>query len=173
MEACEGLWSTTRRPISSEKASLNELNPNNVMYLRICSSSWSFLPQAAQSVPFSARCSSKLTRHNQVLKRSCRVSGIATKIHTQALPYILLCAVDVSGRSTMVFPDFDESRTHDASAIAFSPDGSILYIAANFRLYSANSNALSIPDWSTSASDDNLCDMSVSPDGLSVRPMGG
>lgn len=78
------------------------------------------------------------------------------------------CAADVCRRSIMAFPDFGLSRNVNATAIAFSPDGSTLYIAAGFRVYSTNSTADSIPDWFVTTSYDNLCDMSVSPDGLSV-----
>lgn len=70
----------------------------------------------------------------------------------------------------MVFPDFDVGRTVNATAIAFTPDGSTLYIAADFSVYSTNSSADTSPDWDTTASDESLCSMAVSPDGLSVRP---
>lgn len=59
----------------------------------------------------------------------------------------------------------------DGTALAFSPDGSIVYIASNeqevYAYVSAGDNK--IPSmWSTAAADNDLCDIVVSPSGLSV-----
>lgn len=56
--------------------------------------------------------------------------------------------------------------------MAFSPDGSVIYIATHaetvFAMDSDGANT-DPPLWSAAAGDGNLCDIAVSPDGLSVR----
>ncbi|CAM9207243.1 unnamed protein product, partial [Ectocarpus fasciculatus] len=74
--------------------------------------------------------------------------------------------------STTVFPDFDVDRTIHASAIVFSPDGSTLYIATSTLLHSSSSDGETSPNWSTELADTELCDMAISPDGLSVYVLG-
>lgn len=72
-------------------------------------------------------------------------------------------------RLALAFPDFEKDGANDATAIAFSPDGSTLYIATDdYKVYATSSSGDSSPEWSTTASDSNICDMAVSPDGLSV-----
>ncbi|CAN0028019.1 unnamed protein product, partial [Ectocarpus sp. 8 AP-2014] len=64
---------------------------------------------------------------------------------------------------------------NDGTALAFSPDGSIVYIAMGdqaVRAYTSTGNN-SIPRmWSTAAADNELCDIVVSPSGLSVYVLG-
>ncbi|CAM9196214.1 unnamed protein product, partial [Ectocarpus sp. 8 AP-2014] len=63
----------------------------------------------------------------------------------------------------------------DGTALAFSPDGSIVYIASDdqevYAYVSAGDN--DTPSmWSTAAADNDLCDIVVSPSGLSVYVLG-
>ncbi|CAM9627459.1 unnamed protein product, partial [Ectocarpus sp. 12 AP-2014] len=85
---------------------------------------------------------------------------------------VVVNATNTAIESTAVFPDFDADRTLDASAIVFSPDGSTLYIATSTLLHSSSSDGKTSPDWNTELSDSRLCDMAISPDGLSVYVLG-
>lgn len=78
----------------------------------------------------------------------------------------------VGHRGTTWYYHFGESGANDGAALVFSPDGSVIYIATDadtvFALDSAGGN--SDPEiWSAAVGDSNLCDIAVSPDGLSVR----
>ncbi|CAM9632430.1 unnamed protein product [Ectocarpus sp. 6 AP-2014] len=63
----------------------------------------------------------------------------------------------------------------DGTALAFSPDGSIVYIASDnqevYAYVSAGDNNIPFM-WSTAAADNDLCDIVVSPSGLSVYVLG-
>ncbi|CAN0287114.1 unnamed protein product, partial [Ectocarpus sp. 4 AP-2014] len=59
----------------------------------------------------------------------------------------------------------------DGTALAFSPDGSMVYIATDDQevyAYGSAGDADIPPMWSTAAADNDLCDIVVSPSGLSV-----
>lgn len=71
---------------------------------------------------------------------------------------------------TSAFPDFEKNGANDATAIALSPDGLTLYIAVDDqKVYATRSDGYTSPDWWETVSDTDICDMAVSPDGLSVR----
>lgn len=75
----------------------------------------------------------------------------------------------VAKRTASAFPDFERDGENDATAIAFSPDGSTLFIATDDeKVYATSSNGTSSPELLVSGLDNDLCDMVVSPDGLSV-----
>lgn len=61
------------------------------------------------------------------------------------------------------------SRDQDAVAVAFSPSGLILYVATSASVTALDSDGNSAYNWKSSVSDDDLSDITVSPDGLSVR----
>ncbi len=74
-----------------------------------------------------------------------------------------------AGRTASAFPTFELDGTRDANSVVFSPDGSTLYIATdNWAVCATNSTGESEPEWCEPAQDSNLCDISISPDGLSV-----
>lgn len=52
--------------------------------------------------------------------------------------------------------------------MVFSPDGAVLYVAATSGEVFAFDGELS-QLWTSPVDDDNLCDITVSPDGLSVK----
>ena len=60
----------------------------------------------------------------------------------------------------------------EALAASFSRDGSVLYVSTGSGeqlVWATNSSGTETPTWSATVPDDKLCDMAVSPDGLSVR----
>lgn len=68
-----------------------------------------------------------------------------------------------------MYPGFEADGKYDASAAAFSPDGSVLYLATTTNILLAldgNGSTTSHVVKYTGGSD--LCDIAVSPDGLSV-----
>lgn len=70
------------------------------------------------------------------------------------------------------YTTFGVDGTNDGTALAFSPDGSVIYIATVAEAVHALGSASATPDphsWSAAVGDSNLCDIVVSPDGLSVR----
>lgn len=70
----------------------------------------------------------------------------------------------------MAYPSFDMSATNGATAVAFSPSASVLYIATTGEtVVATNSAGTEDPIWSTAVPDNDLCDIVLSPDGLSVR----
>lgn len=74
-----------------------------------------------------------------------------------------------SKRTAWAFPDFEKDGANDATAIAFSPDGSRLYIATDDEaVYITSGHGHSGPEFFAGASDADLCDMAVSADGISV-----
>ncbi|CAM9843656.1 unnamed protein product, partial [Ectocarpus sp. 4 AP-2014] len=70
---------------------------------------------------------------------------------------------------------FGKSGSNDGTALAFSPDGSVIYIATaaetvfSFDSEGGNSDP---PLWSAAVADTELCDIVVSPSGLSVYVLG-
>lgn len=73
-------------------------------------------------------------------------------------------------RTASVFPDFEKGGSNDAQAIVFSPDGSTLYVTTgDNKVAATSSGGGSSPAWWATASDSDLCDITISPDGLSVR----
>ncbi len=86
-------------------------------------------------------------------------------IQTQCYCPFPCCA----GRTVSTFPSFELDGTRDAKSVVFSPDGSTLYIATdNWAVCATNSTGESEPEWCEPAQDSNLCDIIISPDGLSV-----
>ncbi len=84
------------------------------------------------------------------------------------LPGMMLLSC-CAGRTASAFPNFELDGTRDANSVVFSPDGSTLYIATdNWAVCATNSTGESEPEWCEPAQDSNLCDISISPDGLSV-----
>ena len=82
---------------------------------------------------------------------------------------VLLPSARCTVRAAWAFPDFQRNGLYDAQSVEFSPDGSTLYIATKSSgVFATNSNGESGPEWGEPAADD-LCDISVSPDGLSVN----
>eukprot|EP00903_Cladosiphon_okamuranus_P011441 g10779.t1 len=69
------------------------------------------------------------------------------------------------------FPDFGKDGSYDAKRVAFSPDGSTLYVASNDQLISTSSSGQSPITWFYSVST-AVCDIAVSPDGQSVYIVG-
>ena len=75
-----------------------------------------------------------------------------------------------AGRTTSAFPSFEFNGLDDAKSGVFSPDGSTLYITtSNSEVCATSSSGESEPEWRATAPDSNLCDISISPDGLSVK----
>lgn len=69
----------------------------------------------------------------------------------------------------MPLPGFEKGVGLLATAIAFSPDGSTLYIACvDQRVYATSSIGHRWPAWWEPVLDTDICDIAVSPDGLSV-----
>ncbi|CAM9387892.1 unnamed protein product, partial [Ectocarpus sp. 12 AP-2014] len=70
---------------------------------------------------------------------------------------------------------FGKSGSSDGTALAFSPDGSVIYIATAaetvFSFDSEGDNS-DPPLWSAAVEDSELCDIVVSPSGLSVYVLG-
>ncbi|CAM9572666.1 unnamed protein product [Scytosiphon promiscuus] len=77
-----------------------------------------------------------------------------------------------SVESNWAFKGFESAGALDASSLAFSPDGSTLYIATNYTVHATDSDGDRDADWSEEVGDSNLCAMAVSPDGLSVYALG-
>lgn len=70
----------------------------------------------------------------------------------------------------MAYPNFELNTAEGATAVEFSPDGSILYIATEKQaVVSINSAGYNTPNWSQDVPDSDLCDIALSSDGLSVR----
>lgn len=85
------------------------------------------------------------------------------------MPLVPFLSSLTATRATSAFPGFEKDGDKDATAIAFSPDGSTLYIATDEqRVYAMGSNGGSSAEWWETVSDANICDMAVSPDGVSV-----
>ncbi|CAM9110589.1 unnamed protein product, partial [Ectocarpus fasciculatus] len=84
--------------------------------------------------------------------------------------------VDTAGNfgTTSSFPTLGKnSLEHDVQAVAFSPDGSTLYVSTTDEIVMAvNSDGTEDPTWQSAAPDGELCDIVVSPDGLSVYVLG-
>ncbi|CAM9773342.1 unnamed protein product [Scytosiphon promiscuus] len=86
---------------------------------------------------------------------------------------ITVDATGTFGRTPTAFPDFEIGSAAHARAVAFSRDGSGLYIVTDeSHVFATESSGSSSPDWSFSALDADLCDIAVSPDGLSVYVLG-
>lgn len=88
------------------------------------------------------------------------------------VPYLFLTPFLPSlsaNRPTALYPYFEKGEGYVAKAIAFSPDGSTLYIATNDqKVHATSSYGYRSPYWSESVGVADLCDMTVSQDGLSV-----
>lgn len=72
-------------------------------------------------------------------------------------------------RAMSVFPGFEKYGSNMADAMVFSPDGSMLYIASGDEVIATSSSGESSPAWFQDMSAGSLCDIAVSPDGVSVR----
>lgn len=76
-------------------------------------------------------------------------------------------------RTAKRYYGFGKSGSNDGTALAFSPDGSVIYIATAaetvFSFDSEGDNS-DPPLWSAAVADSELCDIVVSPSGLSVSP---
>ncbi|CAN0003126.1 unnamed protein product [Pylaiella littoralis] len=71
------------------------------------------------------------------------------------------------------YPSFELNTTNGATAVAFSPVASVLYIATTGEAVVAiNSDGTEYPSWSTAVPDSDLCGIVLSPDGLSVYVLG-
>ena len=69
------------------------------------------------------------------------------------------------------YADLGRFNTIDGTALAFTPDGSVVYIASGdqeVRAYNSTGSNNIPAMWSTAAADNELCDMVVSPSGFSV-----
>lgn len=64
-----------------------------------------------------------------------------------------------------------DSSSFDANAVVFSPDGSVLYAtaSASSEIVATKSDRSETPTWTHSLPDTFLCDIAISPDGVSVR----
>lgn len=62
-----------------------------------------------------------------------------------------------------------DSSTHDATAVAFSPDGQVLYVAATYGGVLSMQTSNMVQMWYAEVLDDDLCGITVTPDGWSVR----
>lgn len=70
------------------------------------------------------------------------------------------------------YPTFELDATDGATAAAFSPDGSVLYIATTGEeVVATNSCGFEEPKWSTAVPDSDLCGMALSPEGMSVNTL--
>lgn len=95
------------------------------------------------------------------------------RCHVLHLPLALclLCGVQIT-RATSRYNNFGINGTNDGIALAFSTDGSVVYIATaaeTVLAFGSTAEYNDPPIWSAAAGDSNLCDIVVSPDGLSVR----
>lgn len=80
----------------------------------------------------------------------------------------VLLHVGCRARIDGAFPHFARDGDNDAVAVAFSPDGYILYVATSGNVSALDSSGDYNWNWNEGVDDNDLSDITVSPDGLSV-----
>lgn len=79
----------------------------------------------------------------------------------------------LKNRPASVYAGFDalQESGPETLAAAFSADGTLLYVSKGSEqvVWATDSSGTEEPVWSVEVPDSALCDMAVSPDGLSVR----
>lgn len=80
-----------------------------------------------------------------------------------------MLVVDCPTRPDGAFPGFSRDGGSDAVAVAFNPDGDVIYIATSGDVSALDSDGNSASaNWNQVVADNDLSDITVSPDGLSV-----
>lgn len=81
----------------------------------------------------------------------------------------MFCVKSKRGYST--YSDFGPDGLYDSTAVAFSPAGDVLYVATTTNILLALDSSGSSSTHATKYSGgSDLCDIALSPDGLSVGP---
>lgn len=83
--------------------------------------------------------------------------------------YSRFCGVN-HYREHIEYPSFEKNGLYDATAMVFSPDGTVLYLATSAgSVWAVDSSGLTSSHEEKFSGNHEACDLAISPNGLSVR----